>query len=275
MRGRSADWAEKAARGSGKTLTAEEAVRERVVDLVASDLNELLVKIDGRTVVVAGVERTLVTAGKPVTSIEPDWRMRVLAAIADPNIAIILLMVGFYGILFEFWSPGAIAPGITGAISLLLGLVALSVPPVSFGALALVLLGLALITAEAFAPGFGLLGIGGVAASIIGAIFLFDPAGADIDLRVGWPVIVGVALSGTLALSLVLGFAVRARQRRTVTGAEEMIGIEGQVVGWEGSEGTVRAHGELWSARGPAPLAADQRVRVVAREGLVLTIEPV
>ena len=250
MRGRNADWAEKAVREAA-TLTAEEAVRERVVDLIASDINEFLVKIDGRTVVVAGVERKLVTAGQPVTRIAPEWRMRVIAAIADPNIAIILVIVGFYGILFEFWSPGAILPGVTGAISLLLGLIALSVLPVSFGGLALVLVGLALITAEAFVPGFGLLGIGGIAASIIGAVFLIDPAGADIDLRVAWPVIIGVALSGALALSMVLGFAVRARQRRTVTGAEEMIGFEGQVVGWEGSQGTVRAHGEIWSARGP------------------------
>ena len=275
MRGRNADWAEKAVREAA-TLTAEDAVRERVVDLIASDLNELLVKIDGRTVVVAGIERKLETAGRPVASIEPDWRMRVLAAIADPNIAIILLMVGFYGILLEFWSPGALVPGIIGAISLLLGLVALSVLPVSFGGLALVLLGLALIAAEAFAPGFGLLGIGGVVASVIGTIFLFDPSGSDIDLRVAWPVIIGMAaLSSVLALTIVLGFAVRARQRRTVTGAEEMIGFEGQVVGWEGSQGTVRAHGELWSARGPAALVAGQRVRVVAREGLTLTIEPV
>lgn len=274
MRGRNADWAEKAVREAA-TLTAEDAVRERVVDLIASDLNELLVKIDGRTVVVAGIERKLETAGRPVASIKPDWRMRVLAAIADPNIAIILLMVGFYGILLEFWSPGALVPGIIGAISLLLGLVALSVLPVSFGGLALVLLGLALIAAEAFAPGFGLLGIGGVVASVIGTIFLFDPSGSDIDLRVAWPVIIGMALSSVLALTIVLGFAVRARQRRTVTGAEEMIGFEGQVVGWEGSQGTVRAHGELWSARGPAALVAGQRVRVVAREGLTLTIEPV
>lgn len=273
MRGRNADWAEKAVREAA-TLTADEAVREGVVDLVASDLNQLLAKVNGRSVVIGGMERKLATEGRPVVSIEPDWRMRVLAAIADPNIAIILLMVRFYGIMFEFWSPGAIVPGVIGAISLLLGLTALSVLPVSFGGLALVLLGLALITAEAFVPGFGLLGIGGIAASVIGAIFLVDPAGTDIDLRVAWPVIIGIALSGALALSLVLGFAVRARQRRSVTGAEEMIGLEGHVVVWDGSQGTVRAHGEAWSARGPEALAAGQRVRVIAREGLTLTVEP-
>lgn len=274
MRGRNADWAEKAVRDAA-TLTADDAVREGVVDLVANDLDQLLAKVNGRSVVIGGAERKLATEGRPVVSIEPDWQMRVLAAIADPNIAIILLMVGFYGIMFEFWSPGAIVPGVIGAISLLLGLTALSVLPVSFGGLALVLLGLALITAEAFVPGFGLLGIGGIAASVIGAMFLVDPAGTDIDLRVAWPVIIGIGLSGALALSIVLGFAVRARQRRSVTGAEEMIGLEGHVVVWEGSQGTVRAHGEAWSARGPDALAAGQRVRVIAREGLMLTVEPV
>lgn len=274
MRGRNADWAEKAVREAA-TLTVDDAVRERVVDLVASDLDQLLVKVDGRSVMIGGTERKLATAGRPIVSVEPDWRMRILAAIADPNIAVILLVIGFYGIMFEFWSPGAIVPGVTGAISLLLGLTALSVLPVSFGGLALLLLGLALITAEAFVPGFGLMGIGGIAATVIGAVFLVDPAGTDIDLRVAWPVIAGIAASGALALSIVLGFAVRARQRRRITGAEEMIGLEGQVVAWEGSRGTVRAHGEIWSARGPAALATDQRVRVVTRDGLTLTVEPV
>jgi len=274
MRGRNADWAEKAVREAA-TLTADDAVREGVVDLVANDLDQLLAKVNGRSVVIGGMELKLATEGRPVVRIEPDWRMRVLAAIADPNIAVILLMIGFYGIMFEFWSPGAIVPGVIGAISLLLGLTALSVLPVSFGGLALVLLGLALITAEVFVPGFGLLGIGGIGASVIGAIFLVDPAGSDIDLRVAWPVIIGIGLSGAIALSIVLGFAVRAGQRRSVTGAEEMIGLEGHVVVWDGSQGTVRAHGEAWSARGPAALAAGQRVRVVAREGLTLSVEPV
>jgi len=273
LRGRNADWAEKAVREAA-TLTANEAVREGVIDLVASDLSQLLTKVDGRSVVIGGTERKLATEGRPVVSKSPDWRMRILAAIADPNIAVILLMIGFYGIMFEFWSPGTIVPGVIGAISLLLGLTALSVLPVSLGGLALLLLGLALITAEAFAPSFGLLGIGGIAASVIGAIFLVDPTGTDIDLRVAWPVIIGIALSCALALSLVLGFAVRARQRQNVTGAEEMIGIEGRVIAWEGSRGTVRAHGEVWSARGPDALAVGQRVRVIARDGLILTIMP-
>jgi membrane-bound serine protease (ClpP class) len=212
LRERNAEWAEKAVRDAA-TLTAEDAVRERVVDFIAGDLKELLAKIDGRTVIIAGVERRIATKGLAIVTIEPDWRTRLLAAIADPNVALILLMVGVYGLLFEFWSPGAFVPGVIGAICLVLGLTALSALPVSYGGLALVLLGLSLMLAEAFAPGFGVLGIGGVVAFVVGAIFLFDPTASDIDLSVAWPVVIGAALSSVLILTLILGFAIRVRQR--------------------------------------------------------------
>ena len=274
LRGRNADWAEKAVRDAA-TLTAEEAVRERVVDLLAEDLKELLAKLDGRTVRVAGEERRLALEGAVVGAVEADWRTRFLGTIADPNIALILMMIGIYGILFEFWSPGAMIPGVVGGISLLLGLTALSVLPVSYGGLALILLGLALMVGEVFAPGFGLLGIAGIVAVVVGAIFLFDPAGADIDYAVAWPVIIGIALTSAAALAVVLRLALRARHLPTVTGAEEMIGHEGRVVDWTGAGGTVHAHGEIWSGRGPPELAAGQRVRVVARDGLTLVVEPI
>lgn len=272
LRGRNAEWAEKAVRDAA-TLTAEEAARERVVDLLAGDLNDLLSKIDGRSVTITGVERRISTQNHAIVTIEPDWRTRVLAAIADPNIAFILLMIGVYGLLFEFWSPGAFVPGVTGAICLVLGLTALSALPVSYGGLALVLLGLSLMVAEAFAPGFGVLGIGGLVAFVVGAIFLFDPTGSDIDLSIAWPVVIGAALSSLLIFSLIIGFAIRARQRPAVTGAEEMIGLEGEVVGWEGTRGAVRVHGEVWDARGPVSVKPGGHVRVVRRDGLTLTVE--
>ncbi len=272
LRGRNVEWAEQAVRQAA-TLTAEDAVRERVVDLLAGDLNDLLVKVDGRAVVIAGVEHRISTEGRTVVIIEPDWRTRALAAIADPNVALILLMIGVYGLLFEFWSPGAFVPGVVGAICLVLGMIALSALPVSYGGLALVLLGLALMTAEAFSPGFGVLGIGGLVAFVVGALFLFDPAGSDIDLSLAWPVVLGAALTSALITTMVLGFAIRARRQPSVTGAEEMIGLEGQVVSWEGAQGAIRVHGEIWNARGPQSLLPGRPVRVVSREGLTLTIE--
>jgi membrane-bound serine protease (ClpP class) len=274
LRGRNAEWAEKAVRDAA-TLTAEDAVRERVVDLLAPGLNELLARIDGRIVTIAGVERRIATRGRTVVTIEPDWRTRLLAAIADPNVALILLMVGVYGLLFEFWSPGAFVPGVIGAICLVLGLTALSALPVSYGGLALVLLGLSLMVAEAFVPGFGVLGIGGLVAFVVGAIFLFDPTATDIDLSIAWPVLVGAALSSVLILTLVLGFAIRARQRPAVTGAEEMIGLEGEVVGWDGTRGAVRVHGEVWDARGPESVKPGGHVRVVRRDGLTLIVKSI
>ncbi len=272
LRGRNVEWAEQAVRQAA-TLTAEDAARERVVDLLAGDLNDLLVKVDGRAVVIAGVEHRISTEGRTVVIIEPDWRTRALAAIADPNVALILLMIGVYGLLFEFWSPGAFVPGVVGAICLVLGMIALSALPVSYGGLVLVLLGLALMTAEAFSPGFGVLGIGGLVAFVVGALFLFDPAGSDIDLSLAWPVVLGAALTSALITTMVLGFAIRARRQPSVTGAEEMIGLEGQVVSWEGVQGAIRVHGEIWNARGPQSLLPGRPVRVVSREGLTLTIE--
>jgi membrane-bound serine protease (ClpP class) len=162
---------------------------------------------------------------------------------------------------------------VIGAICLVLGLTALSALPVSYGGLALVLLGLSLMLAEAFAPGFGVLGIGGVVAFVVGAIFLFDPTASDIDLSVAWPVVIGAALSSVLILTLILGFAIRVRQRPAVTGAEEMIGLEGEVVGWGGTRGAVRVHGEVWDARGPESVKPGGQVRVVRRDGLTLTVE--
>jgi len=273
LRGRNADWAEKAVREAA-TLTAEDAVRERVVDVLAADVEDLMAKLHGRTVSIRGDERKLAIEGLPVELVDANWRMRLLATIADPNIAVILMMIGIYGILFEFWSPGALVPGVVGGISLLLGLTALSVLPVNYGGLALILLGLALMVGEVFAPGFGVLGVAGIAAVVVGAIFLFDPAAADIDYAVAWPVIIGIGLTSAAALAVVVRIALRARRYPTITGAEQMIGIEGTVVDWNGIDGTVRAHGEVWSGRGPQSLASGQRVRIVGRDGLTLVVEP-
>lgn len=274
LRGRDAEWAEAAVERAA-TLTAEEAVARNVVDFLAATIEELLEKAHGRTVAMAEGERVLSLRGRSVETVEPGLRLRVLQAIADPNIAFILLLVGVYGILFEFWNPGAFVPGILGGISLLLALAALSVLPVQLAGVGLLLLGIALMVAEAFSPGIGILGIGGLVAFAAGAFFLFDPAAADFDLRVAWPVL--IAASGVSALLLlgVLGAAMGARRRRVMSGSEAMLGAEGEVVAWEGGEGRVRVLGEVWTARAVRPLPPGTPVRVTERKGLMLGVEPI
>jgi membrane-bound serine protease (ClpP class) len=271
LRGRNVEWAEKAVRDAA-TLTAEDALKEGVIDVVARDLNHLVTQIDGRKVTINAAEHTIATKGVGRVVFEPDWRTRLLGAISDPNVAFILLLIGIYGILFEFWNPGGLVAGVIGAVCLLLGLTALATLPVQLAALGLVVLGIGLMIAEAFAPGFGILGIGGVIAFIAGSMFLFDPAGADIDISVSLPVIIAsAATTGALAL-FVLGAAVKARSRPATTGAEQMIGSVGEVVEWHDLAGRIRVHGEIWSARAEQPFAVGDAVRVVQREELTLLV---
>ena len=273
LRGRNADWAEKAVR-DGATLTAEEAVREKVVDLLAGNVGDLLDRLDGRTVRTVDGDKLLATRHARVIDLEPGWKSRLLALVTDPNIAFILLMIGVYGIIFEFWHPGLGGPGIVGAICLVVGLMALSVLPVSFAGLALLALGVAMMAAEAFTPGIGVLALGGVVSFVLGGLFLFDPAGADIDYAVAWPVVVGAAATNALLLVGLLGMILRVRRRQVVTGAEQMIGLEGSVVDWQDGRGRIRVHGEVWSARAAAPLPPGTPVRVERRDGLTLHVQP-
>lgn len=277
LRGRNAEWAEKAVREAA-TLTAEEAVRDKVVDLMAGSVDDLLDRVDGRTVGTAAGERTLATRHARVIVVEPDWKTRLLTVITDPNVAFILLMIGIYGVIFEFMSPGHVGPGVVGAICLIVGFMALSVMPLNFAGVALLVAGLAMMVAEVFTPGFGVLGLGGIVAFLVGGLFLFDPAGADVDFAVGWPVLIAAAATNALLLFGLVGMIVRVRRRRVATGAEEMIGLVGEVLDWHhgegGGEGHVRVHGEVWSARAAAPLAAGARVRVDRRDGLTLQVGP-
>jgi membrane-bound serine protease (ClpP class) len=273
LRGRNQDWAEKAVREAA-TLTASAALKERVIDAVAKDVDDLLAQIDGRKVATATGEVQLETKGRPVVELKPDWKAQLMAVIADPNIALILLMIGIYGILFEFWHPGAVVPGVVGAISLIVALTALSVLPVNYAGLALLLLGIALMVAEAFLPSFGIVGLGGIAAFAIGALFLFDPDQSDIPIQASWQVVAGLTAVSAAFFLGVLGLAMRARQRPVRTGAEEMIGMIGEVMQWTGGEGRVHVRGEVWAARSGATLAKGQKVRVVSRTGLTLAVEP-
>jgi membrane-bound serine protease (ClpP class) len=273
LRGRNAEWAEKAVREAA-TLTASAALKENVIDLTAQDVSELLSRIDGRTVTTAAGQIRLQTKGLAVTETRPDWKAQVLSVIADPNIALLLIMIGFYGILFEFWHPGTVGPGVIGGICLLVGLTALSVLPVNYAGLALLLFGIALMVAEAFSPGFGILGLGGVAAFVLGGLFLFDPDQSDVPIAVSWQLLAVLTAVSAGFFVGVLGLAIRARSRPVQTGAEQMLGSTGEVLSWEGNQGRVHVHGEVWAARSGHGLAEGQKVRVVGRTGLTLAVEP-
>jgi membrane-bound serine protease (ClpP class) len=273
LRGRNGDWAEKAVR-EGVALTASAALKERVIDLIAKDVDDLLAQVHGRTVTTPAGDVVLETKGRPIVEIMPDWKQQIMSVIADPNIALILMMIGIYGILLEFWHPGVIAPGVIGAISLIVALAALSVLPVNYAGLALLLLGVALMVAEAFLPSFGIAGIGGVVAFALGALFLFDPEQSDIPIQVSWQVVAGLTGASAAFFLGLLGFATRARLRPVRTGAEELIGSIGEVVYWEDGQGRIRVHGEIWTAKSGARLARGQQVRVVSRTGLTLAVEP-
>ena len=271
LRNRNADWAEAAVR-SAASLSASQALEQRVIDVVAVDIPDLLRQIDGRRVQVLGREQFLSTATLQIERIEPDWRTRVLAVLTNPNVAYLLMLAGVYGLLLEGYHPGAIFPGVVGAISLLLALYAFQILPVNYAGLGLMILGLALITAEAFAPSFGVLGVGGIAAFVVGSIILMDTKVPG--FQVARALIGGVALTGGLVFLLTAGFVVRARRQKVVTGPEQL--LQETAVALEDFEhtGMVRLHGELWRAHSATPVRQDQRLRVLRVTGLTVEVEP-
>ncbi len=271
MRGRNAEWAEKAVREAA-SLPAEEALKEGVIDLIADDVDDLLAKLEGREVVVLGQTRRLQTSGLKMEAIEPDWRTRLLGTITNPNIAYVLMLIGIYGLLLEFYSPGVLIPGVIGAICLLVALYAFQLLPINYAGFALILLGLALMTAEAFAPSFGVLGIGGTAAFVIGSIMLLE---TDVPgFGISWTLIGSIAAVSAGFFILMMMMLVRSRSRPVVSGPEEMIGSTGKVIDWEGHAGTVRVHGEVWNARAARALDTGRAVRVEKIDGLTLVVQP-
>jgi membrane-bound serine protease (ClpP class) len=271
LRGRNAEWAERAVREAA-SLPATAALEKGVIDLVATDLDDLLRQLQGRTVTVLGKSRVLQTAGLSIETIDPDWRSRLLAVITDPNVAYVLMLIGIYGLFFEFANPGYILPGVAGAISLVLALYAFQILPVNYAGLALLSLGLIFMLAEAFVPSFGALGIGGVIAFVIGSIILFDQGQAG--YAVSLPLILALALLSAGFFVFVVGAAVKARRRPVVSGREELLGARGEVLDDFSRRGRIRIHGEIWQAETRVPLKRGERVRVGAVEGLVLSVEP-
>jgi membrane-bound serine protease (ClpP class) len=271
MRGRNAEWAEQAVREAA-SLPAEEAVQLGVVDLLARDLDDLLRQIDGQVVKTAGGETTLATSGLALVELAPDWHSRLLAVISNPNVAYILMLVGIYGLIYEFSNPGAVLPGTVGAVSLVLALYAFQLLPINYAGVALMVLGLALMLAEAFTPAFGALGIGGVAAFVVGSLILIDTEAPGFGLSIR--LILTFAVTSALLLFFLIGLALKSYRRPVVSGSEELMGAVGQAVSGFPGAGSIHLHGEIWSARSDLPIAPGTPVEVTGRDGLTLLIVP-
>jgi len=269
--GRNADWAVDAVR-SAASLPASEALSLHVIDVIADDVPDLLRKIDGRDVTIGGKPQRLATAGLAVETRPPDWQTELLMLVTNPNVAFILMLIGVYGLIFEFFSPGAVAPGLIGAISLVLAFYALAFMPINYAGAALVLFGVALMIAEVHIGAFGALGVGGIAAFLIGAVMMFPAQAPGFALSHG---VLAVTALGSAALLLLALAAVLRRRRPVVTGHEALIGAEGETVSWQDGEGRVRVKGEIWLARSDAALTAGSRVKIVGRDGLVLRVQDI
>jgi membrane-bound serine protease (ClpP class) len=277
LRGRNVQWAERAVR-EAVSLSATEALAQNVIDLTASDVPDLLTKLNGRHVRTITGDRVLATSGAVVVTIEPDWRSRFLATITDPSVALILITIGMYGLFFEFANPGLALPGVAGAISLMLGLFALQLLPIDFAGLGLILLGIAFLIAEIFLPTFGTLGFGGIVAFAMGALMLFRTDAPGYGIPVG--LVIGLTIVTALFVLVVSSVALRARKRPVVSGSEALLGSIGEMLEdvAPSDSGWARVHGEQWRVRcdedhvEPALLTRGDRVRVLGRHGLTLSV---
>jgi membrane-bound serine protease (ClpP class) len=269
MHGRNVEWASQAVQKSA-SLSATEALAKGVIDLIATDVDDLLNKINAKTVKILGVEQQLITTGLVKTTYQPDWRTRLLAVITNPNVAYILMLLGIYGLFFELANPGTILPGVIGGISLLLALFAFQVLPVNYAGIALVFLGIAFMVGEAFLPSFGALGIGGLIAFVIGSIILFDTDSTD--YTISRPLIGSIAILSLVIFIWVIDLFVKIRSRSVVSGREEMLGHQGKCLDNEGGQLRIYIHSEIWNAQASTPIKLGQQVKVIGMNGLLLEV---
>lgn len=271
-RGRNADWAERAVRDA-ESLSASAALEAGVIDLIAEDLDDLLSQLDGRTIELDGGESVVLeTADAPIERIEPDWRTKLLAVISNPTVAYLLMLIGIYGLILEGYNPGALVPGVVGAISLLLALFAFQVIPVNYAGLALIVLGIILIVAETLVPSFGVLGFGGVLALMFGSVIMFDSEVPGFSVATSAIAAIG-GVAG-IAMLATAWFTYKTRFGPIVSGAEEMIGAEAVALENFSAEGNVRVHGEIWKARSGQPVTEGDELVVTALNGLILDVKP-
>ena len=270
--GRNADWAESAVTLAA-TLTAAEALEQEVIEFVASDREELLALVDGYEVEIAGKAHKLSTGTVEIQSFEPNWRIRLLTVISNPEIVLLLGLIGLYGLMYEGWNPGAIVPGVVGAICLLLAAYALQVLPVNYAGLALIIVGVALMVAEAYAPSFGALGLGGITAFVFGAIIMFDSGIPGFGISFAF--VIGLGLIFSVLLIWLLGFLLKLRRRGAVTGRELIVGGTATAMEDFSESGMVWLEGEAWRARSQTPVTKDEQLIVTRLDGLTLDVKPV
>ena len=269
LRGRNIEWARKAVR-EGASLSAEDALADNVIDLIAESAQQLLTLVDGREVTVGAGTVRLDSAELALYQHPVDWRSEFLAVITNPNIAYILMLVGIYGLIIEFYNPGFGLPGVLGGLCLLVALYAFQVLPISYAGLGLILLGIALMTAEAFAPSFGVLGLGGVAAFVVGSIMLMD---TDLPgYQIAMPMIAAFALFSVAVLVFAMGMIIRARRSALVTGLDHLFGSQATVESTDSDVAWVRLDGELWETSCAHPLAVGDAVTVKSIDGLTLQV---
>ncbi|HLH92244.1 MAG TPA: nodulation protein NfeD [Xanthobacteraceae bacterium] len=271
LSGRNADWAVDAVR-TAASIPASEALKLHVIDAIADDVPDLLRQIDGRAVKIAGRPETLATAGLAIATVHPDWRTDLLAIITDPNVAFILMMIGVYGLIFEFLSPGTVVPGLVGVICLVVALYALNFLPIDYAGAGLTLLGAVLLLLEAHIGAFGAIGFAGIVAFVVGALMMFPSRVPGFGLS-PWVVADALVVAGALFVFL-LAVVLRSRRRVVMAAMRALLGAEGEALSWQGQRGRISIKGATWRARAAGPLRRGARVKVIDRDGLVLVVEP-
>lgn len=271
---RNADWAEEAVRKS-VSITETEALKKDVIDLVAKSFDSLLVQIDSLAVETVIGKRTITTKNAQIEKIERSWRFGLLDILTDPNIAYILMMLGMYGLFFEFYNPGSIFPGVVGGICIILAFYSFQTLPINYAGLALILFGLILFLLEIKITSYGALSIGGVISLLLGSMMLIDSP--EDMVRISWGVIIPVVLVTLLFFMFIVGFGIKAQARRVTTGIEGMIGETGIVIDAipAGGTGKVRAHGEIWNAQSSQLIEKETRVKITAVDNLTLKVDKI
>lgn len=269
LRGRNVEWAEKMVSAS-ESLQSNEALRFGVIDILALNRSDLFKQIDGRTVTVQSQPHVIKAQDVQVEPYERDWRLKFLEVITDPSIAYILLIIGMWGLFFEFVNPGFIFPGVTGAISLLVALYAFQLLPIDYTGLALIIIGIIFMAAEVFVTSYGILGIGGLVAFVVGSILLFDQK----EYAPPWAIIIGMSATSLAFFLVILSLVFRAQRRKVVSGKEALPSTHAIVQEAFKEHGWVRVEGELWKAKTKTPVHAGEKVRIIKCDGLELTIKP-
>ncbi|WP_052879065.1 NfeD family protein [Vibrio coralliirubri] len=270
LHNRNEEWAEKAVREAA-SLDSENALTLNVIDFIASDLQQLVELSNGRTITINGINQEVQLSDVAFVEREQDWRFSLLSVITNPNVAYILMLIGIYGLLLEFYNPGGGLPGVLGGICLLLAMYSLQMLPVSYAGLALILLGIALMVAEAFSPSFGIFGLGGVAAFTLGSIMLMDTEVPGYQIAL--PLIIGISLFSVAFIVVTISMLVRVRNKPVTTGMEAVVGETGKVVSGFPGAGRVLVEGEIWQAQCASELQAGQLIRVTKLTGLLLDVE--